>query len=327
MLEPAILQAVAYADVFDFPLRPEEIHRYLAGVAASCKSVREALRPGAALAGQLGRQDEFITLLGREALVDTRRRRAEVAARMWTRALDYGQQISRLPFVRMVAVTGALAMDNVEPGADIDYLIVTASGRLWLCRALVILIVRLAARRGDTVCPNFFLSERALLLKHRDFYTAHELAQMVPLAGLETYDRMRLANLWTHDFLPNAADAPDRDLPTFRSSRLPPAKQAGEWLLRSTPGGWLERWEMERKIRKFTRPSSGRSQPVNTEIGFSPDWCKGHADGHARRTLASYQERLQRLGIPLPGAYEPAILPRFQSSSVPLYEPSTHHHG
>jgi hypothetical protein len=39
-----------------------------------------------------------------------------VASRMWPQAARYAQAIARLPFVRLVALTGALTMDNVDPG-------------------------------------------------------------------------------------------------------------------------------------------------------------------------------------------------------------------
>jgi len=75
-------------------------------------------------------------------LSELRKRRAEVAARLWPEAIRCGRSVGRVPFV-MVAVTGALAMDNVDEGADLDYLIVTEPGRVWLCRLLIVQLVRL----------------------------------------------------------------------------------------------------------------------------------------------------------------------------------------
>jgi len=48
----------------------------------------------------------------------------------------------------MVAITGSLAMNNVENNPDIDYLVVTVGGRLWMVRAMVLAAARLAALHG-----------------------------------------------------------------------------------------------------------------------------------------------------------------------------------
>ena len=118
-------------------------------------------------------------------------------------AARYGALIAKLPFVRMVAVTGSLAVENAEAADDIDYLIVTSKGRLWLPRAMTILVVRLGGLRGVTLCPNYLLSESALALSERDPYTARELFQMRPLIGHDVHARMLAANMWCRELLPN----------------------------------------------------------------------------------------------------------------------------
>jgi hypothetical protein len=171
----------------------EELQRYLIATPASPDAV-QANVAGLALTRSITFRDGYITLPGREEILATRRRRKAAAERLWPRARRYGRMMARLPFVRMVAVTGALAVDNVETNADIDFLVIARPGRLWLCRAVVILLVRRAAFGGDILCPNYFLSENALIFNHRDLYTAHELTQMVPLAGMEVYRRIRQNN-------------------------------------------------------------------------------------------------------------------------------------
>ena len=183
-LERAILQTVAYADVFDYPLTADEIHRYLVGVSASRGAVR-ALVSNGNLPRALSRSGRYFSLSGRESVFETRKARAASATEYWRRAVGYGRSMSHLPFVRMVAVTGALAMDNMADG-DIDYLVITEPGRLWLCRALIVGLVRVAALKGTALCPNYFLSEHALVLNERNLFTAHEVTQMVPLAGTQT---------------------------------------------------------------------------------------------------------------------------------------------
>jgi hypothetical protein len=291
-LERAIVQTVAYADVFDYPVTADEIHRYLVGVAASRSDVQAALSNGRLAPEVLTRSGRFFSLAGRESSVDTRRQRATVAAVYWRRAVRYGHLIGSLPFVRMVAVTGALAMDNVADG-DIDYLVVTETGRLWLCRALVVGLVRTAALRGTELCPNYFLAEHALELTERNLFTAHEVAQMVPLTGIETYRRLRALNRWTDSFLPNAGGPPHRLAPV--ESRPGRSRRIVEQTLRGRLGKSIEGWEMRRKIRKLGQRANG-----HTEAAFGPDWCKGHFGDYGQLTLARYEERMQALEQQLP---------------------------
>src|SRR5438876_2105240 len=86
-LERAIVHAVAYADVFDYPLTADEIHRYLVGVRASRGDISKALAGGRL--AQLARSGRYFTLTGRESAVETRRARAATAAQYWTRAVRY----------------------------------------------------------------------------------------------------------------------------------------------------------------------------------------------------------------------------------------------
>jgi hypothetical protein len=286
----AILNTALYADIFDYPLTLPEIHRYLVGSSASLEAVSESLA-GDRFLRKVGR---YYTLQGRECIVETRERREQIAAHLWPEAIRYGRMIASLPFVRMVAVTGSLAMNNVDVDADIDYLIVTTPGRLWLARLLSLVVTRLAAFRGISLCPNFLLTQEVLEISEHSLYSAHEFVQMIPLSGMELFQRMRSLNLWVQDFLPNAYGLSPlaEDYPVAASAPL--FRPLLEWILLTPPGAWLERWEMDRKIRKLSRQN-----PDNPEAIFSADICKGHADRHGLRTKLSMDERLARLELEL----------------------------
>ena len=162
-LHDAILRTVAYEDVFDYALTSGEIHRLLSGIRTGPEIVENTLHDHSVLSFS----DGYYTLPGREALVTIRRRRNQAADRLWLEAIRYGKIIASLPFVRMLAVTGSLAMNNVEGSADIDYLVVTAAGRLWTCRAMILAVARLAALRRIRLCPNYLITERALSFPDR----------------------------------------------------------------------------------------------------------------------------------------------------------------
>lgn len=283
-VEEAIIRTVSYVDIFDYPLTLAEVHRYLIGVPAPISTVQKILANGRLVPHHLSREQEFFTLPGREEVVRIRQQRAAAANELWPAALHYGHLIGSLPFVKMVAVTGSLAVDNPYGNVDIDYLIVTQNDRLWLCRAMVIAVVKLAARQGIALCPNYFISERALAFPNQNLYIAREIAQMVPLSGLAIYQKLRQVNGWTTNFLPNA-DGPGKAIGA-ESVRGRGLRSLLEFVLRTRPGSWLEQWEMNRKIRKFSQDSR-----LNSETSFTPDWCKGHFDAHSQRILNQYASR------------------------------------
>lgn len=281
-LHRALLHTATYADIFDYPLTAREIHRYLTGLRAPFEAVESALP------GPLQRVGAYYTLPGREGIVATRQRRQKIADALWPHALRFGARIARLPFVRMVAVTGSLAMDNAEEDADLDYLIVTTPGRLWLCRALVLALGRLAALQGVQLCPNYMISQRILSFSAQNIYGAHELAQMVPLAGMDVYAEIRDRNRWMDSFLPNAAGAPVNDKSHPKTASQISGDSWLEALLLTPPVAIVEKWEMDRKIRKLRRENG-----ENPEASFSVDCCKGHSQRHGQKTTQKLENMLK----------------------------------
>jgi len=287
-LAQAILYTLAYADIYDYPLTLMQLQRYLIGIAAGPADVAATLDNDAWVRRHIAQRGEYYMLPGRESLAELRKHRAAIAQPMWERALHYGASIARIPFVRMVALTGALVMENVESGDDYDYLIVTERDHLWLARFLIVQgVVKPAWRRREEVCPNYLVTTRALALDEgeRDLYHAHELAQMVPLYGLPVYRQLRAANAWARRFLPNATDAPQLGNTTLDGQkRLFP-----ERILQLTAGAWFEQREMARVAHKLA-PNG-----TQAEVLVTPDECKGHVGAHGQRARLAFEARLTAL--------------------------------
>src|SRR4051794_40157773 len=103
-----VLAALAYADVFGWPLTADEIHRTLP-VPATRQQVLDVLHPSVAPAA-ITAVDDLYVLWGATDRVAERRRRTVVSAELWRQSMRCGGVIARLPFVRMVAVSGSLAV-------------------------------------------------------------------------------------------------------------------------------------------------------------------------------------------------------------------------
>lgn len=189
----ALLATILYADIFDWPLTPEELRLWCIGT-----------KPKA--------------LIAQKKSFDERRKREEWAKPKWEKARAVASVLSRIPSLTLIGVTGGLARNNAKHDDDIDLFFITKKGTIWASRLCAILLCELLGvrrRPGDTdvadkICLNMFMSEDALALpkNEQDLFAAYEVLQMVPLwkrAG--TYRKFLFANQWVKKFLPNAWEA------------------------------------------------------------------------------------------------------------------------
>ena len=286
----AIFRTLLYADVFNFPMTEAEIHHFLIGTPATPDDVRATFEASPWLAKRIERVNGYCVVRGRAETADQRHERDSASKRLWPLARRYGIWLAHLPFVRMVALTGALSMRNANGNQDdIDYMLVTTAGRVWIARALAVLTVRLARLFGVGLCPNYVLSEDALVEGRRDLFAAHELAQMIPLTGHDLYESMRQANEWATTMLPNA-NTPFYQECDHRPRGLGRALQRiGELLLSGPWGDALEGWERRRKLRKF-EPDARKAGAAAV---LDEQHVKGHFNDYGYPTLSHYRARLE----------------------------------
>lgn len=294
-IEAAILRTVLYADIFNFPMTVEEIHHFLIhDEPVSLAQIHQVLASSALLREILEQHEPYIFYAGRGEIVRVRQAREAASQKLWPQAVRCGQWLARLPFVRMVALTGALAMHNAaDDDDDLDYLVITAPGRVWLARGFAVLLVRLARARGVTICPNYVLAETALSQEQRNIFMAHEVAQMVPMFGHDLYQRLRSENAWVSQYLPNARGAFYDEAEWSPHRGWAWLKRAGEFVLSGRLGRRLERWEHQRKLRRF----AAEMQKPHSAAQLDETQVKGHFDDHGHPVLRQYYERLRQHGI------------------------------
>src|SRR5688572_10172908 len=160
----AIVRTILYADVFNFPMTVRELHHFLIYDTPVSLSTVETTLASRTLSPVLEISDGYVVRRGRGDLIPLRMAREQASEQLMPQALRYAVWLSRLPFVRLVALTGALAMRNApDERDDLDYMLVTAPRRVWLARAFSILLVRVVKLRGIVLCPNYVLAESALV--------------------------------------------------------------------------------------------------------------------------------------------------------------------
>jgi hypothetical protein len=211
-LQKAIIKTLCYADVFDFPLTVDEIWKHLiSNRSYSRKSVNISLEK----LKIIDRFKGYYYMKGRNKLYDLRLERKNNIAKKIITAEKIADFLKIIPSVKMIGITGTLAVENAGKNDDIDLFIVTGRRLLWTTRFFVTLFVEIVGLRRhpgqknikDTICLNMFLDEDHLgiPIEERNIYTAHEVVQLKSIYSRNCiFEKFLSENRWVRKFLPNS---------------------------------------------------------------------------------------------------------------------------
>lgn len=145
----------------------------------------------------LNNDDQFITRrIAGNALAAKKMKEARVSAAI----------ISSFPFVQSVCVSGSLSKGYADDNSDIDFFIITKGNRLWICRSILHIYKKMTFLTGKqhSFCMNYFIDEKRLMLDEQNLFTATELATLIPMYNISSYNKLVGANYnWVKTILPN----------------------------------------------------------------------------------------------------------------------------
>ena len=208
-LKQSILATLAYHGIFNYPLNSEEAFKYLIENNSSRDAVKRALKD--LQSGKyIQKESNFYSLARSKNLSNQRGIRQRYSRDKFRKALFFSKILKLIPTIKLVAISGALAMENSSKSDDIDFVIITSQQRLWTTRLLCNLILLPYKRnpksntQNNKACLNLFISENHLKITNENLYTAHEICQMKPVWDQsDTYNRFIKSNLWVKEYLPN----------------------------------------------------------------------------------------------------------------------------
>lgn len=204
---PRKVISLLYHDLFEYPLTEEDLTKWEAGFLLPLKRNKS---------GNVLANKGYFFLEGSEGVVDKRLKREEISKRKILIARNIVATISKTPSVKAIGITGSLSMRNSEEGSDIDFIVVTEKGALWITRLLVLLTLDVFGiprrhagnkEQKNRVCLNMWMDESDLAWPENDrnFYTAHELLQIEPIFERgEVFRKIYLSNSWVKKYWPNA---------------------------------------------------------------------------------------------------------------------------
>lgn len=198
-----ILATLAYFNMFDYPLKKNEIFLFL----GHCNDYREFEQALTNLLkdSAVFKMADFYSLQNDFKLAIRRFSGNEKAISMLKKAEKAAAIISAFPFVRGVAVSGSLSKYFADEQSDIDFFIITQANRLWIARTLLHIFKKLTfiVRRQGYFCMNYFIDEKDPVIMEKNIYTAMEVATVLPLRDNGIFDQFFKANSWACVFFPN----------------------------------------------------------------------------------------------------------------------------
>ena len=198
----SVLKVVAYFDLFDYPLTAFEVWQF----------VDQPLSQEEIISTLIYLQEEEVVKTSQEFWgignveinVCARRKKNQLARERTSAAKKFSQIIASFPYVRAVCLTGSYSKGVMSADSDLDFLIITQPGRLWVSKMLMVLFRKLILLDSHrNFCINYLVSEDNLSITAQNIFTAMELTTMVPAYGHACYHDLMKANKWIDVFFPN----------------------------------------------------------------------------------------------------------------------------
>jgi predicted nucleotidyltransferase len=217
-LSKNILATLVYYDVLDYPLTAFEIWKYL------FRSNREEENSKREKGNALDvlnclEQDNlkkfieeyrgFYFLKGRKKLAERRIENNKISEEKLKIIQKVVCFLRFVPFVRMIAVTGRVAMKNARKESDLDLLIVLKYGHIFTGRLLVTLLVHILGKRRygnkikNRICLNYFITTESLEISNQDLFSSSEYFFMRPIFGFKVFRKFQIKNSWIGNYHPN----------------------------------------------------------------------------------------------------------------------------
>jgi predicted nucleotidyltransferase len=244
-LEKDVLKTIRYFSFFDYPPNFEEIYTFL-GKKTTKKRVEKVLGD-LELQKKIKKEKDFKKVTRYMLQVTSKDTVEEYSKKFKIQNLNlkikkynkrylfsqeklqkwrlklYLKILSFFPQIKLIGLSGSLAMMNAEKDDDIDLFIITEKNRLFTGRFVAIILAKiLGIHRSynkryklhvtcytDKVCLNLFFDESDLAVPDfkRNEYVAHEILQMKPIVNKDgVYERFLAANSWVFEIFPNAKE-------------------------------------------------------------------------------------------------------------------------
>ena len=292
-----VIKTVAYFDVFKYPLTDEQIYRFLPRNSVTKEYVSDIVKRLVA-DGILDEYNNYYFLRseGRE-IVSQRKDNEKRAQKMLKYARLVSLLLKQFPFTRAIFITGALSKNVAVADSDIDFMIVTAKERLWICKTFLTLFRKVFLLGSHKYfCTNFYVSEKEYTISERNMYSAIELLTTKVMWNIPAFLEFQQANSWAKDFLPNCTPSIDSTVVLSPSRSL--VQRFIERVLNFFPLAAMNRFLMNRYKRHWEKLYHDLAEEQReTSFHTSPNIATVWKTDYQALILEQCKEKLSKLGL------------------------------
>lgn len=283
----SILKALAYYDVFNFPLNVEELFLYSNFTNKADFFAELNTLISDELVFKIG---DFYSLQSDDQLAVTRTENDKRAKEYENQAYKKSNLIGKFPYVKGVFISGSLSKGTMGEDGDIDYFIVTSPGRLWVARTLLIFYKKVFLLNSRKYfCINYVVDEDSLTIEHQNRFTAMELVTLLPMVNAPLYDEMISKNEWLRSYYNTITDKFLQPITLKRSW----FQRLFEPILNTKIGDVLDDFFMKLTLNRWKRRFGTMSQAdFDVALQTSKTVSKHHPSNFQKKVLHDFDTRM-----------------------------------
>lgn len=287
----SVFSCLCYFDIFDYPMRLEEIQAHCSLV-LDLNVVSECLEDLQDCNLVFSKDGYYLKSNSLERSISRRLKSEKRFTTKLTQIKKYTQLVAKFPFVEFVGVSGSCARGLFEKTGDVDYFIITQPNRLWVARTLLVLYKKLFLFNSHTYfCVNYFVDSEHLEIPDKNIFVAHEILAISPVNNQELFDRFKQANNWVLEYLPNKKFPND----TLKSAinGKPVFSRLIQKVLAGKLGAMLDAYFLKITVSNW-RKKFPQINDIDFEIRFrsTPHVSKHHPRGFQSKVLATLKSAL-----------------------------------
>lgn len=284
LVSESIVQTLLYFDIFQYPLKKEEIYACNRVNSLSETEFFDKLEE-LVVAKMIEKRAEFYALSFENECLEKRKSNNERAKKSLPLALKIARFIALFPYVRAVFISGSLSKGVMAEDGDMDFFIITKPGRLWIARTLLIVFRKIFLLNSHKYfCVNYFVDEDNLMVVDKNLFTATEIASLIPAYGKEYYPIFLEVNNWYQTYYPNFPKRDVNNVPVAQTSFF---TKIIEFFLNGAIGDYLDTAFMRITLRHRQKKFQYMS-PQDFEIALKTrKYVAKHHPSHFQQKVAN----------------------------------------